>query len=721
MPAKQTPKAGVVEAAARRLQRFWLSRRHLRVARLAQRFFSVADARRLTFQQLIPFLRDTDRVRDARRFIERVHHLSVYTRAHAGEPTLLPEEKEDKINVRVILAALMIAFFPSNVFERVGTIECRAIDAALPLIAVLERLRVALLTPGLLLPRALLFDLTPLIYAYIRHFNAWKKPDEAKLLQRIRNALWALYEARRVAMEGPNAVGIAADVLGDMDNQIARLRQKMHDIGGDGVLAEFDLLVHGAPPPTEEGGARPVPDAPVPNANNHELAMNNEQLAHELLIDPQFRISMDIEDRSHRGRVHDRLCAYYWKSMADDLATAVFTRFLNALDSFRADLIALNPADARLLQDLLDLPLLRQRLENHALEWAEVLRLFDRLFVVLDRMHVPADPPHPAAVAAFQALTQSLHEEWAPLHDTLVEQGADEVGADDDDDQGEMMVGMSAERAAALVALLRFLQRRINLIRVARANERLEVITPTIRLHGAEYERVKFADRLRAGTVRLDETRTWIARVVRAATPDLQAAVRAREAPALVEMYTDGVLEVAAFATLTLMADSPEVLARDRRRLEQARADFDRLSLLAARTVLTTRRRDLGLLTPEEAAARIQRAEAAAVNDEAEDPDVRAPEFDDVHTLMAARLRELVAGFAHDHPVPADDVRFRVFRPIVHERAQVLGRLVARIARVARDAHGDTLLDDLFVAAAADADDGDVPTTDEERSPLPDE
>jgi hypothetical protein len=120
-------------------------------------------------------------------------------------------------------------------------------------------------------------------------------PDEQKLIARIKHALTALYEAEHhLPADEPDD----SQLKTEFRTQIERLRTKLVQIAGAAALEKFDEdrtamgLLHGGPPPNGgggggggNGGGGGGAYAALPGR------MTNENLAHELILDPSFQLS----------------------------------------------------------------------------------------------------------------------------------------------------------------------------------------------------------------------------------------------------------------------------------------------------------------------------------------------------------------------------------------------------------------------------------------------
>lgn len=64
----------------------------------------------------------------------------------------------------------------------------------------------------------------------------------------------------------------------------------------------------------------------------------------------------------------------------------------------------------------------------------------------------------------------------------------------------------SEDQPRVFCKALEFLLERVNAIRIDSANAMLRLIAPVIKNHGIDYERGKFADKLKNGTFTLEKT-----------------------------------------------------------------------------------------------------------------------------------------------------------------------------------------------------------------------
>ena len=239
-----------------------------------------SDHNSFSFESLVVLLREKPIISVTKACLQRIHLLSTF-RHGSPSKALSPEN----VNVRVFLAGFMIAYRPTHVFESMGVLEIALLEAATPLIAVFEKICRIVHIGGsfMAVSHELTKDFPTLLFEFLKRFKAWKVPDEAKLTCRIKHALIALYQAQEhLPYDEPEDSKLKTEFR----TQIERLSNKLQQIAGTGELKKFEddhrkgIIPGGKPDKSGGGGAY----AALPGR------MTNEQLAHELLLDPTFQL-----------------------------------------------------------------------------------------------------------------------------------------------------------------------------------------------------------------------------------------------------------------------------------------------------------------------------------------------------------------------------------------------------------------------------------------------
>ena len=186
----------------------------------------------------------------------------------------------------------MIAYRPTHVFESMGALEHALLEATTPLLDAFEKICACIQKDKAFseVPPELTKDFPTLLFEYLKRFKAWKGPDEAKLTCRIKHALVALYQAEQHL---PSDEPEDSKLRMEFRTQIERLRSKLQQIAGAEALQKFDDdRLSGALP---GGGDAPGGGGSDKGTGGGAYAalpgrMTNEQLAHELLLDPTFQL-----------------------------------------------------------------------------------------------------------------------------------------------------------------------------------------------------------------------------------------------------------------------------------------------------------------------------------------------------------------------------------------------------------------------------------------------
>jgi hypothetical protein len=293
-------------------------------------------------------LREKHTIAKTRKFLQRIHCLCALR--HRNDAN---RDRTDKVNVRVFLAAYMIAFRPTHVFESMGTLEQRLFESSIPMLTAFHRIVEDVISTKSF--QGATPDITAtfqgLLYEYLKNFKTWKVPDEAKLTARITHALRALYdsEAHLPQDEGESRLAL------EFRTQIARLRSKLSQIAGANALAQFD-------------GERTAGVAASGDIAYNALPgrLTNEQMAHELLLDPTFQLDdagMCFADNSVHHRIRETFHKAFWASLDDDLKLTppCFVRVLRVLAEIRDGIH--DTTGCACISEIIDVPFIQSQLD----------------------------------------------------------------------------------------------------------------------------------------------------------------------------------------------------------------------------------------------------------------------------------------------------------------------------------------------------------------------
>jgi hypothetical protein len=396
-----------------------------------------------SFEALVVFLKEKSTIQVTKACLQRIHLLTTF-RHGSPSKSLAPEN----VNVRVFLAAFMIAFRPTHVFESMGALEQALFESAVPLLSSFERICCTIRSSehGCFqeVPSALTKDFPTMFFEYLKRFKAWKVPDEAKLTCRIKHALVALYQAEEHL---PPDEPVDSELKVELRTQIDRLRGKLQQIAGADALAQFDEQRSGCGEGSLGGGGERHAGGGGGGGESATLPgrMTNEQLAHELLLDPAFQLDEAGGcggDNPVFRRMRETFHRAFWDSLVDDLrlTTPCYVRALRVLGEIRDGISELAGGESGVIAEAVDLEHIGRQAEQGLYGWESCSRLVDAVAAVIRRVQAPRREGE-------------TREGWLRV-------------------QAEMAGAAEQERPRAFCRALEFLLDRVNAMRIDAANAR---------------------------------------------------------------------------------------------------------------------------------------------------------------------------------------------------------------------------------------------------------
>ena len=187
------------------------------------------------------------------------------------------------VDTRVFMAGFMIAYHHTSVFEQIGDLEKTVMGSSREILELTEQIAKHISAHGSF--QAVSSELTkefhPLLLKYVADFMAWKIPDEIKIKARIIHALIALEEAQ---MHLPEDEPADSRLNVQLKLQTDRLRAKLTHIAGPSALTAHD----DSRAAWRSTVTRGVGGCSTPSIGGR---VSNEELGHELLLDPRFQLS----------------------------------------------------------------------------------------------------------------------------------------------------------------------------------------------------------------------------------------------------------------------------------------------------------------------------------------------------------------------------------------------------------------------------------------------
>lgn len=451
------------------------------------------------------------------------------------EPGDGEETQSQTINARAFLAAFMIVKFAPRMFDAVGPVEEQLKDVAQRLVSAWELIWQALRTGDV--SNDTVRDFALLNIEYYDKFNAWKIPDEIKLRNRICSALDALYAAEEHIPPGedPNS-----QLVVEFRTQIARLRAKLAQLNNGATLEAYDLSRQNRGAVTQQSV---VSDRFVPRH------MTNDELAHELLLNPDFRLTEFVARGPDDCNVFREA---FWVAMEADMRDNSFVR------ARRVVVECVGGVD-----DLASPNIAEQVKANFSLE--DFNERMGQCGATLEHRWE-------AVAGALRSLM---------LNVKLVQSPGREVETANLWAEHDVALGSAEDKPRAICKAAEFVLGRVNTLRVDAANARIRLIAPVIKDFGVEHERKKFAEKVRIGQVALERTRRWLRAFPESRMDCVEtlAEIHTGSAQHLRTVYRASFVDLLTGSTPISFATCPETLLLDLGRLQRGQEEFRHLVL----------------------------------------------------------------------------------------------------------------------------------------------
>ena len=536
-----------MEARTPILQRFWNKTRINSTNRIVKRFSAVGPTstriKRMSFEQVVIYLREKKVIAVSKACLQRIHLLTTF-RHGSPSSALVPEN----VNIRVFLAGFMIAYYPDKVFETMGALEQPLFHSTLTLIEAFERIckQIAANPSFAHMPHELTKDFPTLLLKFLKAFKAWKVPDEIKLTKRIKHALTALYQAlEHLPPDEPED----SPLMIEFNTTIPRLRSKLEQIAGISVLNAFDE--------ERANGLMQIVNG-VGNASAYmskrTVRLSNQQLAHELLLDPLFQLEDDgcgthTAENPIFHNINESFHRQFWDSLEDDLKLEYpcYVRVIRVLGQICDGIHDLCETSG--IREVVDLEFISQQAQAGLYSWQSTEKLLAGILCVIERVQL----------AKRDSETRT---KWEAL---LLE------AANSQD----------ASPHRALCNQLEFLLNRVNVMRIDAANARLRLISPTIILHGVDYERKQFQEKLDNSTFTLERTTAWLNRAITKPNDIVNGSTSA-----YIQVHMEAIRSLVTTTTKLTCENCPETLLLDVDHLTVLQANFNSQAMAA--TLLMT-------------------------------------------------------------------------------------------------------------------------------------
>lgn len=438
---------------------------------------SIEQARSLTFDELLVRFRKPLALEAGQRMVNRVVRFLNWNRMDDPRVT-------GTVHVKIFFATYLIALHPNHTFEVENELSRAVFQTSLPMITAFEHL-VREMSGGEcihLIKSEPAAGIPQLFCAYLRAFKAWKTADEKRLSDKIIASLLDLEEAERHLQNNP----IQAELRARLVEQQERLKDKLKIIAGDQGLKDYEEASKQALASRRVQGVQGVPNS----------GMTNEQLAHELLLDPNFRMDENpVRDANHDKLVYTTIRrdfeSGFWPLLLADLCSTprVYERVIQVLEKSKKGIVLVcgHLVDVQQINEIIDIEHIQAQLSNNVLNLHGCERLIGSV------LHVIMQARGQMKQTAKQKQTA---ERWEKARVAI--QAAENGGSDPH----------AVERAVCKA--LEMVSDEVYILRVDVANSKLRDISVIIAEHGVMYESNAFQKKLDSGNITMQLTIEWI-------------------------------------------------------------------------------------------------------------------------------------------------------------------------------------------------------------------
>ncbi|TPX57192.1 hypothetical protein SpCBS45565_g08253 [Spizellomyces sp. 'palustris'] len=274
--------------------------------------------------------------------------------------------------------------------------------------------------------------------------------------------------------------------------------------------------------------------------------LSNAQLAHELVMDPEFQLK-PVKRSELEEQVRTLAKKAFYDSVRQDFGEGKFSHhvpvFIAQIRDALLAMVSENGKFAENIKEVLDVEHIRQQLDNNA---------FDLL-------------------RCLSYITEKMLQLCAPIRDAAIRS-----------------IALSSDIATAFEHILEILED----MKLDLANYRLQALRPILQQQAVEYERTKFDEALIAGAVTLERTAAWVATAV----SSLQSVTAARNPENIQspenrigyeDAYNEALLNLIFSNTAISSSTLPETLLLDANRLFGFQNEGQAITIVAALVMLS--------------------------------------------------------------------------------------------------------------------------------------
>ncbi|KAJ3277222.1 hypothetical protein HK104_003544 [Borealophlyctis nickersoniae] len=571
----------VTTEASITIQQWWRRSKMSPCVKNWSRFgLSLAKANEMSFERLVRLVKSDQLIRALGRILLRVKKMV------GGEVAW-------KNPSRVFLSAYMIVAHPNELMPNIGPEEEALRESAVVMLVDFESWIDGFGTEKSYTLSHRFIDSWTAFYAA---FEAWKSQDSRKIVESM-VAHWI--ELERLWLSVKEQVGAHIEFLPRIEEQQKEIAGRLQKFGPDALAkleqaraSLLDTASFGRESPeepsrttlstspkrfpanrfqrkdsvaptsiditpagdsvrsTDDPKLPPTPSAEAPDVRKmvsgyHDQQLSNEQLAHELVMDPDFQLK-PAERSPLEEQVREMAKKAFFDSVRREFGEGKFEYVVGLIADAKQSLLSMVSDKGKIaleINEALDLDHIKQQIDNNA---------FD-------------------VVRCVAYIQQKMLQLCAPIRDVAVRS-----------------IAQQTDLATAFEIILTTLDD----MKLDLANYRLQTLRPHLTQQAAEYERKKFEEALASGHTTLTRTRAWLTTSVQSLTATLAA--RNPENISIPEnrvkfqdVYTDSLLSLIFSSTAVSPATCPETFYLDTARLYDIQNQVQAATIVAALLTLT--------------------------------------------------------------------------------------------------------------------------------------
>ncbi|KAI8150307.1 T-complex protein 11-domain-containing protein [Fennellomyces sp. T-0311] len=477
-------------------------------------------------------------------------------------------DKDGRKRSRVLLSAYMMTMCPREVFQDVrGHQEQQLLSAAKDL---LKRFELIVQTQEDQLGSSTKLAFEQCWNGYYALFESWKSKDMQQLVANMSAYCIELIRLKQTLGKQGEDDGVSEQ----LDQQILQVKERVREVGGQSALdrlaeAEHALIQSSVSQEQSTDGPSSVPPSPTPRPertkSQDELpsisaeqlnrllggyapvsGITNQQLAHEIIIDPDFKLQrQDRDAKTLEQHVRNIATQAFFDSIEDDIKNGCPEKSLPmVLNDVRERLLGLVRSGSSLhtqISEAMDTALIEQEAKQ---------KVFD-----LGRM--------------LHYVIQVMRQICAPVRDRAIE-----------------TIGQMDNNVHQLRAILEMLDE----MALDLGNFRLRSLRPHLIPIAVEYERSKFAEALGKGEVGLAKARAWLQkakqRLADVANERNPENVPTHTGPTAEAVFEEAFISILTSAEIVSPTWCPETMLLDVDRMVRYQNETQSVTIVAALVML---------------------------------------------------------------------------------------------------------------------------------------